>query len=371
MISIREIVKKYNSKDFDYNIMALVLGLLATLSILLVVVHFIVRYPFVISIKWILVCVYSIFSLILVQNKYKMKYIKIITLLLLAFVLVPYSWFSVDGSNGILLQYSFILVIVIAMVLKGTKKAIFITLFIVEIEVLLIIEHMHPQLVQNFSDEITYTNKLLQTPIIIIFTTIIVSIVISMYIKQKKIIEVYNKKLQKLSSTDDLTKVKNRRSILTLFERLFIKAQKKEISLQILLIDIDNFKYINDTYGHQQGDAVIYEMCQIIEKVLGKDGVLGRYGGDEFLIIFEDIDYDKVYEYANQIKSSVSLEITEGFRFTISGGLVEYEDENNSKDMIYKADILLFEAKEMGKNIIRTKQVNYIQEQIKIPVENR
>jgi len=99
--------------------------------------------------------------------------------------------------------------------------------------------------------------------------------------------------------------------------------------------------------------------------------VLGRYGGDEFLIIFEDIDYKKAYDYANQIKSSVSLGVTEGFQFTISGGLIEYKEEQNIKDMIYKADILLFEAKEMGKNIIKTKQINYVQEQIKIPAENK
>lgn len=372
MEKIREIIKKYETNDLEYNIMSLVLVSMGGMSIVSIIINTIINYPFIVSIKWVFLLVYSVFSLIAVLKKSRMKWIKYATLLLLCFVLIPFTWFTTGGSENVTLLYSTILLVVVSVVLRGTSKVIFVTLFIVEIEVLLLLEHFSPSMVSTVGSQTLFIDSMIQLPIIIVIISYLVSKVIRMYKKQQNMIKLYNKRLAKISLTDELSKVHNRRSILTILEENFQKAKEGKQELQILLIDIDNFKEINDQYGHQAGDNVITSMCQEIRSIIYKEGIIGRYGGDEFLIIFNDISFDQAKVYADKLQITISSDKMESINFSISGGLVNYENETDIKQLIYKADILLFEAKKMGKDMVRStnsskdpKQISILKKQVK------
>ncbi|MBN2851280.1 MAG: GGDEF domain-containing protein [Clostridia bacterium] len=366
MGKIKELIKKYSSNNLDYSIMCLVLMIMGLLSFVSIISNAAVGYPFSLSFKWIFLFIFSILSLFLVKDKEKMKLIKSLTIALLAFVLIPYAWFSAGGSNSYAIYYGIVSVMLIAIVIRGKKKIILISLIILELEGLMIVERLVPDSISELDASSMFVDSLIQVPVIIVIISVALSMIIRMYKKQQDMIEEYNKRLTKISFTDELAEVHNRRSIIAQLEKDFIKAVNKESTLQILLIDIDNFKYINDTHGHQQGDAVIYTMCKTIKEIINTEGIIGRYGGDEFLIIFNNIDYEKAYAYSEDIRKHLINKRVNDISFSISGGLVRYTKEDSIKQMIYKADILLFEAKKMGKNMIRAEKFNYFQEQLSI-----
>lgn len=168
-----------------------------------------------------------------------------------------------------------------------------------------------------------------------------------------KQLEESNKKLLKLSITDGLTDVYNHKYIVTRLEEECSKAKRYGKELSIILFDLDNFKKVNDTYGHQVGDRVLKEAAGTIRGVLREMDIVGRYGGEEFLIILPDTGKEKAYEIANNIRKSMELltfEI-ENFSISMSGGVSVFDDLDYSQ-MIREADVRLLEAKSSGKNRI-------------------
>jgi diguanylate cyclase (GGDEF)-like protein len=165
-----------------------------------------------------------------------------------------------------------------------------------------------------------------------------------------------NKELRRLSITDDLTGLHNRKHIMDQFGNEIARAQRYDQSLAILMIDIDYFKRINDTYGHQAGDVV---MCRLAESLLGSvrecDHV-GRYGGEEFLIILPNSNVQSGLALAERIRQNVSrLQIKDGSTGTISvavsigvAGLPD--DGTDVESLLRSADKALYHAKNSGRN---------------------
>jgi diguanylate cyclase (GGDEF)-like protein len=117
------------------------------------------------------------------------------------------------------------------------------------------------------------------------------------------------------------------------------------------MLDIDNFKKINDTYGHKFGDEVLMKVSNAIESSLRKTDFVGRYGGEEFLVIFTQTDIKGALNTAERIRKSVE-DLTwseKDIKVTISGGVFQRTDEDHS-ETIAAADSLLYEAKANGKN---------------------
>jgi diguanylate cyclase (GGDEF)-like protein len=164
-----------------------------------------------------------------------------------------------------------------------------------------------------------------------------------------------NKVLHRLSITDGLTGLDNRKHIMDQFGDAIARAQRYSQSLAILMIDIDYFKRINDTYGHQIGDAV---MCRLAESLLGSvrecDHV-GRYGGEEFLIILPDTNVRSGLGLAERIRQNVNqLQIaTDGgiITVTVSIGVAGFPDDGKDvESLIRSADKALYHAKNSGRN---------------------
>ena len=161
-----------------------------------------------------------------------------------------------------------------------------------------------------------------------------------------------NEKLEELVRFDYLTKALNRRGLVKeLKSQVSISKQNKE-KLSIIMMDIDKFKVVNDTKGHLVGDKVLIQVSETIKKnMLGTDFV-GRYGGEEFLIILPKTSREEAYIVGERIRKSIKdEEFANGTRITISGGVKEYEGESIDA-FIDEADKYLYHAKENGRNKI-------------------
>lgn len=164
-----------------------------------------------------------------------------------------------------------------------------------------------------------------------------------------------NDMLRVLSTTDELTGVFNRRYII---EKLGYLTQRikegNHATHYLLMIDIDDFKYINDTYGHVTGDYVLRAISQAINASLGSSGLIARYGGDEFLVIFENANKEYVYQKGFEIRQSIEQILSEkDYKVSISGGVsVIDESHTNVDEILTQADDLLYIAKANDKNQI-------------------
>ncbi len=155
---------------------------------------------------------------------------------------------------------------------------------------------------------------------------------------------------QKLALTDSLTGCYNRR-FLEEFSSEYIKTLKREkYALSLMIIDIDDFKIINDSYGHDIGDKVLVDFSNIVRDCIRVNDLFVRLGGDEFLILLLHTDKESSYMVAQKILTKIKL-YEEKYKFTVSIGISDMKEEDNSIDEILKrADNMLYIAKKDGKN---------------------
>lgn len=161
-----------------------------------------------------------------------------------------------------------------------------------------------------------------------------------------------NKILTEQAILDGLTKINNRRALSEKLKSEISYSSKMIKPLSVAIFDIDDFKKINDSKGHVYGDKVIVGIANIINKSIRDTDFVGRYGGEEFIVIFPNTDLANASKIAERIRKSVEEnEFVEGLKTTISGGVKQYSGEN-LMDFVNFADMNLYEAKKRGKNKI-------------------
>ena len=162
--------------------------------------------------------------------------------------------------------------------------------------------------------------------------------------------------LERQALTDPMTKLYNRRYLSEITQHLLGLMRRNNSKLAVVMLDIDKFKNVNDTYGHQVGDDVIIKLAQTLQKHTRTSDVIFRLGGEEFLILLPETGVDGALSLAETLRSEVEkLLLTLGdeieLRFTISIGVSEVlRDEQNFDAAMTRADSALYEAKEGGRN---------------------
>ena len=164
-------------------------------------------------------------------------------------------------------------------------------------------------------------------------------------------------KLENLAITDGLTKLYNLRHFYNLLEVEIDRCRRYGHSLALLLLDIDNFKVFNDTYGHLEGDKVLVKIGQIIRSCLRTMDSAYRYGGEEFTVILPETTAQEANNVANRIRTAVELEnffpkAGSVINVTISIGVTEYHNKESLSDFIKRADQAMYLSKEKGRNTI-------------------
>jgi diguanylate cyclase (GGDEF)-like protein len=162
-------------------------------------------------------------------------------------------------------------------------------------------------------------------------------------------IEMANERLVSASKCDSLTGIYNKKAILFEAEKMILT--KPNSPFCVLIFDIDNFKKINDTYGHVEGDNCILKAVDLVRSCLRENEKIGRYGGDEFVVVLPNTNLQQGINIAERIRKKI-MDSSNPY-FTVSIGITCYpEDGNNIKDLIITADKGLYKSKHYGRNYV-------------------
>ena len=154
--------------------------------------------------------------------------------------------------------------------------------------------------------------------------------------------------------TDELTKLPNRRALAQRFLQEMQRARRHRNAIAFLMIDIDHFKQVNDTYGHLSGDAVLAELAQILVTGARESDVCARYGGEEFALILHETTEQGARTLAERIRAKVAAAtFPGGLKLTISIGVAATDEPALFTQLIDRADQALYAAKQAGRNQVR------------------
>ncbi len=165
------------------------------------------------------------------------------------------------------------------------------------------------------------------------------------------------KQMRELAAYDSMTNLYNRGSCLLALENAIRQIKRTQTDLVILYIDIDHFKDINDTYGHDVGDIVIKHFANYLKKSLRESDIIGRIGGEEFLVGLPSLEFEKGKAVAEKLRAGVANnfivinnDITIHATISIGISIYRYTEEINLREILKKADIALYNAKNSGRN---------------------
>ncbi len=185
----------------------------------------------------------------------------------------------------------------------------------------------------------------------LIYISLFFLAILAVIVYKNRSISKLNRQLLELSITDNLTKLYNRNKLDEVLIEESNRANRFDHIFGVIIIDIDYFKSVNDIHGHQMGDTVLKEFADILKFNSRKTDTVGRWGGEEFLIICSETNLDGILSFANTLKEKISsYPFALGEQKTASFGVSVYKKDENVEDMIKRADDALYEAKENGRN---------------------
>jgi diguanylate cyclase (GGDEF)-like protein len=179
---------------------------------------------------------------------------------------------------------------------------------------------------------------------------------------QKRRIESQQKQLEQMAYYDPLTDLPNRRLLEKLIKRELASVQRYGQETVIIMLDVDDFKLINDTYGHQVGDSILMQLADLLQNNVRETDTVARFGGEEFIILMPNTSVEEGYSFAERIRKtimekvfsvgSVTLQITSSFGVSSMGDI----NSQNLEDYYLLADRALYLAKQSGKNRVEKAQ---------------
>lgn len=158
--------------------------------------------------------------------------------------------------------------------------------------------------------------------------------------------------IKKITNTDPLTGILNRRAFQKALKREISFAKRHNLPLSLVIIDIDYFKRINDTYGHDVGDYVLKNFAKIILKSIRHEDIFARFGGEEFVILLPNTNINSAFEVCERIRQKIEKTSFKRIKekITASFGISELIENDREVDLIKRADEALYEAKRKGRN---------------------
>lgn len=166
--------------------------------------------------------------------------------------------------------------------------------------------------------------------------------------------------LQNKVNYDFLTKVYNRQKFESFLEYETLQVHRyKERNLSLIIIDIDDFKVVNDTYGHLTGDKVIKGIAEILTLCSRESDIVARWGGEEFVIMLPETNLEQAILVAQKLRSTIQNHTFENsLKVTVSLGISQYHKKDEAKDFFKRADEALYKAKELWKNRVEIEDIN-------------
>ncbi|KEK25977.1 sensor domain-containing diguanylate cyclase [Bacillus gaemokensis] len=159
---------------------------------------------------------------------------------------------------------------------------------------------------------------------------------------------------ERLATIDSLTEVYNRLKFQQILDERLEKEQRIDQTIALILLDIDDFKKVNDTYGHDFGDLALIQLAELIKSKIAPEHIFARWGGEEFIILVTDTTEKEVFQVAESLRFFIETKQFSGIsKLTASFGVALYEQRITKDELVQRADIALYEAKKNGKNQVR------------------
>ena len=160
-----------------------------------------------------------------------------------------------------------------------------------------------------------------------------------------------DEELKRLATTDILTGAYNRTSFDEIIEREIERVKRYDKPLSVIMFDIDHFKQVNDTFGHNVGDTVLKKIAYLVKKIMRKVDYFMRWGGEEFIIISAETDREQAYTLAERIRKRIgNYKFDHIDKITVSCGVAEYQEGDTENSFIKRADDSMYQAKREGRN---------------------
>lgn len=298
---------------------------------------------------YILLCTIILF----IPQKIRFQIAKPI-LVFICLIYIPFLFFQTAGYDGTALQFSLLGIFILCIIFKGKMRWVLVILNIVISIGVCVIQFKYPELIIPHGTE---QAKLIDVAVALALSSagmaILTIFVSNAYEIERERIAAMAQELKDISNRDALTGAYNRRYLSTYLERELAIVERKKANLCVLMLDLDHFKKINDTYGHGFGDEVLVKFTELIQSNLRKYDVLVRLGGEEFLVALSGVDTESAYETAVRIKNAVSdYEFYNGVHVTVSIGLTKAKEDDTIDTLIDRADLNLYKAKDSGRNMV-------------------
>ncbi|MBL4798370.1 MAG: diguanylate cyclase [Oleispira sp.] len=152
---------------------------------------------------------------------------------------------------------------------------------------------------------------------------------------------------------DQLTGIYNRHYLIEAAQHKIARATRHKQPLSLLMLDIDHFKAVNDTYGHSKGDEVLQEVSQVLKTQNRTEDVVARFGGEEFIILLDQCDSDSAEQKSQYLRKTIEELNPSGIKITISIGIAQLNQTGDSfDDLLKRADLAVYQAKDQGRNCV-------------------
>ena len=280
---------------------------------------------------------------------YNFKYRKqaeFIILFLIGFFEFPFLYYVYGKSTFV---YMILGIVAVSLFLKGMKRQLMLVLQIIFDTGTILAAYFYPCNLENITEENSIGSTVCSYLIVSVSVGALLTLIVNQYIKQQKELVGLTQELDTMTKLDPLTGAYNRRYLTDYISGLLTNPQA---CFSIALLDIDNFKRVNDEYGHLYGDEILQAFVAILKKEMEGRGIVARFGGEEFMLVFQTADREQIARTMERSASELrvfSME-TKNMEITFSGGVEEVHNEKRITLMFNSADEKLYQAKRTGKN---------------------
>jgi len=349
--SIAGSAKEYSFEEIVFNASALIISLIA--FALAVTTLFLELHP----VHHFAIYLLGIFSLSLFcLSKFRHKTYPVLLVLSLC-VFLSVLWFTGVGSNGFAGLFFIAGVVLSVTILDGTKRYLLVLINLLCVILLVGIEWFHPEWVGTYTTPAAkYIDYLLNILCLMIGLGFYIKILVDRLHERTEQLEKSNEQLKHSSLYDELTGIPNRRLLYAQLDNIIDLARRNNKKFTLLYLDLDDFKTVNDEWGHATGDVVLREVARAMKGCLRKSDILARMGGDEFSVLLPETQEKKNIE---TIVEKIFGTIEPGFLIYdqpvyvgVSIGASIFEADNTSAErLIMQADEAMYQAKRYGGNM--------------------
>lgn len=281
---------------------------------------------------------------------------RIICSAFLNFFMFPVLFWVTGGINCGMIFYFILGLSVASLILEGKCRAIILTFALIIDTVSLHLGFKYPKLAYPLNYDERWMDTVSSFIIVSIFIIAVIIMMMAEYGKEHDKVIRHAEELNQQAITDNLTKLYNQRYLMDTLKNMVETYNKGQNRISLILLDIDDFKKVNDTFGHLRGNQVLCRFAAMLMEKAGDKYIAARYGGEEFVLVLPGCSQKLAMQFAEMVRldvfhDGILAELTLN-HFSVSGGITEYQEGMSIEEWIRQADKNLYSAKSKGKNRI-------------------